>query len=155
MGIDEYMARMDRFKTLLIQRLPEFTASMALNAFALVHLRIVEKGLIGEEEIARIYTSEQYKKKRKKSGRQTDHVDLTYSRGGAGMFGSTGLVLQEMKGGVATASVAGRDPFTQDKLEWNSDRYGDVLGASDKEKQFVYDAFDKWIFEIAEEAGIV
>lgn len=154
MTLDEYIIRWARFKDLLIQRLPQFTATMALEAAALIKLRIVEKGLIGENEISQIYTSDQYKRKRQKSGRQIEHVDLTYTRGGAGMFGSTGLVLQEMKNDVARAVVAGRDEFTQNKLDWNSERYGDVLGASNKEKQHVYDAFDKWLYEIAVEAGI-
>lgn len=154
MGLEEYIQRLEKFKTLLIQRLPEFTASQSLNAFAMIRLRIVESGLIGEEELLQIYTSEPYKKKRKKAGRQTDHVDLTFSRGGAGMFGSTGLVLNEMKNGVATASIAGRDEFTQDKLNWNSERYGDVLGASKEEIDFIVEQFDKWILSNAVEAGI-
>lgn len=155
MGIEEYILRMEKFKTLLIQRLPEFTATQALNAYALIHLRIVQSGLIGEEEILQIYTSEQYKKKRRKAGRQTEHVDLTFTRGGAGMFGSTGLVKQEMKGAVAIAVVAGRDGFTQDKLDWNSERYGDVLAPSLEETTLIFEKFDEWVFGIAEETGVI
>ena len=155
MGIEEYILRLENFKRTLIQRLPEFVASQALNAFGMISHRIVESGLIGEEEVLQLYKSEPYKKKRKKAGRQTEHVDLTYTRGGAGMLGSTGLVLQEMNEGVALARVAGRDSFTQDKLDWNSDRYGDILAPSTEEAQFILDQFDEWVFKIAEETGIV
>src|SRR5688500_11445133 len=116
MDLEEYITRLERFKQLLIQHLPEFVAQHSLDAFALIHKRILERGMIGEEELLQIYSSDSYIKKRKKAGRQTDHVDLTFTRGGPGMFGSTGLVLNEMSDGVATAVVAGRDSFTQDKL---------------------------------------
>ncbi len=155
MSLEEYIERLGEFRRLIIQRLPEFTAGKAMDVFAMIRLRIIERGLIGEDEIKNIYTSEPYKKKRRDQGRQTEYVDLTFTRGGAGMLGSTGLVLQEMNDGIAKASVAGRDEFTQDKLDWNSDRYGDVLGINEKENEYVIEQFDKWVLELATEAGIV
>lgn len=154
MKIEEYIERVKKFKALLMARLPQFVAEQAMSTKSLLQLRVQERGEIGVNETVNAYTSEPYKKKREKRGRQTAFVDLTFTRGGAGMFGSTGLVLEEEANGIVKVSVGGRDEFTQNKLDWNSERYGDVLAPSKEEEAAIVERFDKWVFDLAVETGI-
>ncbi len=145
---EEYLQKFERFTTLLIAELPKFTAQQAMNATGLIVNRIQERGLIAEEATLGIYTSEPYKKKRKDKGRQTEYVDLTFTRGGAGMFGSTGIVEEVNDVGISRVKVAGRDGFTQNKLDWNSDRYGDVLDLTTGEVQLITTNFENFLDEL-------
>lgn len=145
---EEYLQKLERFTTLLIAELPKFTARQAMNATGLIVNRIQERGLNADEATLGIYTSEPYKKKRKAKGRQTEFVDLTFTRGGAGMFGSTGIVEEVNDVGISRVKVAGRDGFTQNKLDWNSDRYGDVLDLTTGEVQLITTNYEDFLDEL-------
>jgi len=155
MNQDEYIERLKAFKAAIVAEMPAFIAKAAMDLKALIQNRTQEQGEIGEEDVVQIYFSEQYKRKREKRGRQTEYVDLTFTRGGAGMFGSIGIVLEESKPGEARVVVGGKDEFTQQKIDWNSERYGDILGPNQKEKDFIYDSFENFLDKLAEEAGIL
>lgn len=155
MSPEEYVARLSSFKAALERELPEFTAIQALDANALVQNRIINRGLNEEDVQLGMYTEGQYKKKREKRGRQTEYVDLTFTRGGAGMFGSTGLIFQEYQLGIARAVVGGKDEFTQNKLQWNSERYKtDVLGLTDDEVKLLDQNYTEWVESKIKEAGL-
>ncbi len=151
---DTYIKKLKKLRTSIEQGLPALMAQQAMDAKALVQSRIQEKGLNSEEEQLGIYTSEAYKKQRQKRGRQVAYVDLTNTRGGAGMFGSTGLVEQSFENGIAKVVVAGRDAFTQNKLEWNSDRYGDVLQLTAGEKELIAESVGEFLNDLIEEIGL-
>lgn len=154
MNPEEYIARLQKFQSLLVADLPRFTAEKAMDANALVQNRIINRGLNADEVQLGFYTSEPYKKKREKHGRQTEFVDLTFTRGGAGMFGSTSLIFSEYQNGIARAVVGGKDEFTQKKLQWNSDRYGDVLAMSAKEIELIDASYEEWLGGLIKEAGL-
>lgn len=151
---EKYIQRLKNFNAKLAVGLPPFMARQAMDAKALVQSRVQEKGLNAEEASLGIYTSEPYKKQRQKKGRQVAHVDLTMTRGGAGMFGSTGLVEQSFENGIARVVVAGKDEFTQDKLEWNSERYGDVLAVSAAEEKLLDESFTEFLQELIDETAL-
>lgn len=154
MSPEEFIERLEKFNTSLEVQLPKQTATQATNLAALIVHRVQEQGLNAREEQLGVYTSPQYKKKREKAGRQTEYVDLTYTRGGAGMFGSTGIVSESNDNGLVTVVVAGRDQFTQDKLDWNSARYGDVLAPTIGEENLVIQSFETFLSNLKTAAGL-
>jgi hypothetical protein len=151
---EEYIARLEKFRARLQSELPPFVATTAMNAKALIQSRIQERGLNSDEEVLGIYTSEPYKKKREKKGRQTEYVDVTFTRGGAGMLGSTGIVSETFVNGVVTVKVAGKDDFTQNKLDWNSDRYGDLLETTKKEDELLLSTYEDFLQELIDETNL-
>ena len=154
MDAEEYIQRLRNFQKKLTATLPEFVARQAMDTKALIQDRIQEAGNNSNDVQLGNYTSEPYKKKREKRGRQTAYVDLTMTRGGAGMFGSTGIVSGTFESGIVSVSVGGRDVFTQSKLEWNSERYGDVLAVSKKEESLLIESFDNYLEELVQETGL-
>lgn len=151
---EQAIERLADFRTKLEATLPKFVAQQAMNTTGLIVHRIQEQGNNSSDVQLGNYISEPYKKKREKRGRQTDYVDLTFTRGGAGMFGSTGIVQESFADGIVNVKVAGRDSFTQDKLDWNSDRYGDVLGVSKKEEELLHESFEVYLSDLFHETGL-
>jgi len=151
---EEYIERLHEFQSKLSATLPKFVAGAAMDTTALIVHRIQEQGNNYKDVQLGNYTSEPYKKKRESKGRQTDYVDLTMTRGGAGMFGSTGIVSETFDGKVVNVTVAGRDEFTANKLEWNSDRYGDVLEVSKKEEGLLFESFEVFLSDLIQEVGL-
>lgn len=151
---EQYIERLHEFQAKLTATLPEFVAQRAMDATALIVHRIQEQGNNSNDAQLGNYISGPYKKKREKKGRQTAYVDLTMTRGGAGMFGSTGIVAQSFDGNVVKVSVGGKDEFTDNKLEWNSDRYGDVLEVSKKEEGLLFESFEVFLSDLIQETGL-
>lgn len=151
---EEYIERLREFQTKLSATLPKFVAQSAMDTTALIVHRIQEQGNNSEDVQLGNYISEPYKKKREKRGRQTAYVDLTMTRGGAGMFGSTGIVSESFDGAVVNVKMAGRDDFTQDKLDWNSERYGDLLETSKKEEAILFESFEVFLSDLVDETGL-
>lgn len=75
--------------------------------------------------------SPKYKARKIKLGRYRGHIDLQLT---TRMWSSTGVVEKEVKGkGGFVVTIAARDQENQDKLDYNSDRYGNVLEQSKSE----------------------
>ena len=151
---EDYIERIHQFQNKLTATLPRFVAQQAMDTKALIVHRIQEQGNNSEEVQLGNYAAGQYKKKREKAGRQTDYVDVTFTRGGAGMFGSTGIVSESFDGNIARAVVGGVDEFTANKLEWNSERYGDLLKPSKKEEELLFESFHVYLHDLIEETGL-
>lgn len=152
---DEAIEKMQQFRTKLIASLPDFSTRAAMDATGLIVHRIQEEGDNAEGSQLGNYTEGPYKKKRQKRGRQVEYVDLTMTRGGAGMFGSTGIVTQVVEPGIVRTKVAGRDEFTQKKLDWNAERYDtDLLKVNDKENQLIFESFQQHVDDLITEVGL-
>jgi hypothetical protein len=152
---DEYINNMEAFQAELEGTFLNFCISQGMNAKALIQHRIQESGNNADDEQLGIYTSESYAKKREKRGRQIFYVDLTFTRGGAGMFGSTGVIQQSFANGIARVSVGGRDEFTAEKLGYNSERYGDILRLNKKEEDLIDTEFSNYIEDLAKKNKII
>lgn len=117
--------------------LPRFGEDMAVklsnNAIADIEGRIREKGINADGGPMSPDYTPQYKSYKKRKGRYKGHVDLDLT---GRMWGNTGVVenRKSPKGGFFV-TIAGRNQETQDKLDWNSERYGDVLRLSAKEQE--------------------
>lgn len=162
MNLEEYIVRWNNFREDVARELPKFLATQAGDLFALIRLRIVDTGLdagnvpmvySGDGEIDGAY-SKAYARKRQRAGRQIDHVDLEFTRGGAGMWGSTGIVEQKADDNEVTISIGGRDEFSQNKIDWNSERYGDIMRPTNKEEETVLTATDEWLLSLAIKNGV-
>lgn len=159
---DEAIAKLEHFEGLVKQTILPFTVKMGFNAKALIQRRIQEESVMDDgsplayvsEEMEGAYSTG-YARKRKARGRQIERVDLTMTRGGAGMFGSTGIVMEEFDGETAKVKVGGKDAFTDDKLTWNTERYGTILKLSKDEENIIEEAYDNYVNELAQEAGLI
>lgn len=129
--------------------IPDIIQILALDSKAKIQDRIQEKGKTSEETSFPEY-SPGYKKKRAKNGRQTNHVDLTYT---GGMFRRMGIVSAGQQGAEYVVSVGGQDGISQDKIDWNSERYGDIMNLTDKEEQDLEETYNNEIQRIIDEAG--
>lgn len=159
---DEAISKLEHFQGLINETILPFTVKMGFNAKASIQRRIQEQS-INDEGGPIAYVSEDmegaystgYAKKRKAKGRQIERVDLTMTRGGAGMFGSTGIVMEDFDGQTARVKVGGKDRFTDDKLTWNTERYGTILKLSKEEEAIIEEAYDNYINETAKQAGLI
>lgn len=72
--------------------------------------------------------SPKYKAKKIKAGRYRGHIDLQFT---TRMWSSTGIVERKVEGkSDFLVIIAAKNKENQDKLDWNSDRYGNVLELS-------------------------
>ena len=82
---------------------------------------------------------------------QVQHVDLTFT---GRMWANTQLIDQQISNTAVRVIVGGRSPETQDKLQWNSDRYGDVLRLSAGEITDITDIGESRILAIFARNGL-
>ena len=137
----------------LIKDLPvvmsDILLTMGLDGKALIQQRVQEKGLNADGGKTPDYSS-MYKARRKKKGLQTNYMDLTFT---GGMWRSIGHVGTK-QGKETTVSIGGRDEFTQNKIDWNSEKQFEVLKLSKEEERILdeifAEEFERVIFEYLE-----
>lgn len=96
-----------------------------------------------------------YEEWRRLNGRQTSHKDFTFTRGGAGMFGSTGVVSEVSSDGRIRVTVGGKDLFTQQKLDWNSEDEGtDLLDLTKKERALLAEKLNHFFQSLIQKHGL-
>jgi len=132
----------------LIKDLPiimgDVLLTIGLDGKALIQQRVQEKGQNAQGNRTPQY-SESYKKVRKRKGLQTNYMDLTNT---GEMWRSIGFTGSKQEGKETTVSIAGRDAFTQDKIDWNSEQQFEVLKLSEDEEVLLQKVFDSEIERI-------
>lgn len=132
----------------LIKDLPiimsDILLTMGLDAKALIQQRVQEKGLNASGGKTPDY-SPMYKKQRQKKGLQTNYMDLTNT---GSMWRSIGYVGTK-QGKETTVSIAGRDEFTQNKINWNSEKQFEVLKLSKDEETVLDEIFAEEFEKVA------
>lgn len=121
----------------VVQINPEKIArEAALDVVALISDRVQQRGEKTNGE--KITTSSNkttgayskyYGIKRKKSGRETDYIDLTFSGDMMGDF-----ITAPIDGG---AEVGFKGKLSSDKAEWNEARFGELFSLSDSEQELI------------------
>lgn len=111
---------------------------VGLDGKALIQQRVQEKGLTADLKKTPDY-SPLYKKKRQKKGLQTNYMDLTYTGSMWRSIGYTGT----KQGKETVVSIAGRDEFTQNKIDWNSEKQFEVLKLSKEEEDILQEIFEE------------
>ena len=138
--LDDLILRMDRLIGLLPSLILKNTEAGALDALALVDLRIVGQGKDASGADFEDYTPE-YKARKQKLGRYRGKVDFTLS---GQMLASTttgferiGPTSKTVNGGRARITFDGRDEETKNKLAGNDKYRPGFLNPSKQEMETV------------------
>jgi hypothetical protein len=99
-------------------------------------------------------------KQRNKEKRGLSYRDFKAANNGAASVENTNLTFTGdmwrgfqqtfagIKGGEFVVTLSGKNKGSEDKIEWNSERYGDILRLSAEEEKFLSEAFDEALQEI-------
>ncbi len=130
MTTDEAAIRLNELAKLIAENTPDMTQTAALTAKALIQKRIQE---LGEDanEVALTPYSDEYVNVRNKKGYETAFTNLTFT---GQMWRSTGIVNEGATAKGYTVEIGGGDATAKNKVQWNSERYGDILRVSKKEE---------------------
>lgn len=119
-------------------------AQVASNAIASIKQRIQEKGLNAEGTKYPAY-SKGYLKRKTKEGKYKGFVDFTLS---SRMWGNIKLVSDKGELDKGTAVIKGTTQFEQDKLNWNTEKKGEILALSKKEITSLVKTYETGIMNI-------
>jgi hypothetical protein len=133
----EFAQKMAGLSQLLRSSAVENTLLMAKESLALIRLRIQNTGIDADGASLGVY-SVAYEKRREFFNLRTDIVDLTAT---GGMWRETDVDLVGTEDGIVVAIARGQTDRAKDLLEFNSERYGDLLRLSPQETDFVVTAF--------------
>lgn len=150
MNIEETVIAINKLSDLITQNIPDIAQTIATQTKSLIQERIQEFGLNSQEAELTAYSTA-YKKVRTKKGLQTNHTDLTST---GQMWRGTRITEAGQAGAGYEVTVTGADGFSKNKLNWNSDRYGDVLQPSAKEEAKMVVIVDEALTELIKEAGL-
>jgi hypothetical protein len=110
---------------------------VAHESLALIRLRVQSSGIDADGQSFGFYSA-QYEKERERRNLRTDFIDLTAT---GGMWRELEVTIEEDEEEISTALVQGRTTRAIDLLEFNSDRYGDLLRLSDDEEDRITKAY--------------
>lgn len=123
---------------------------VASDAIALIKQRVQERGLNPKGSPYPAY-SKSYLEKKKKAGKYRGFVDFTLTGRTLGNVKSTGSLdvvssKDELNSGIAV--IKPTTQFEQDKLNWNTEKKGDILALSEQEKIRLTDLYEQGILDI-------
>lgn len=183
MNIDEFIDKITDLGEQISSKLPDITQAAALDATATIKNRIIQNGISADGVKFKGYSEKEvpsffffsssnkklkkdefgenileqndflsYKKWREENGLQTDHVDLTFT---GDMFRNLGIVKTGLTSkDVYVVEVGGKTEDSQDKIDWNSDRYKDILRLSKDEEKLLSKVADEEITRIIKNIGV-
>lgn len=127
----------------LINDLPvivgDIILQIGLDGKALIQRRVQEEGKTASGESTGLY-SIPYGKRRAKKGRQINFVDVTDT---GEMWRSIGFKEKKQNNKESIVTIAGRDEFTQNKINWNSEKKFEILKLSESEEETLNGVFDE------------
>jgi len=127
----------------LINDLPvivgDIILQIGLDGKALIQRRVQEEGKTASGESTGLYSTA-YEKKRAKKGRQINFVDVTDT---GEMWRSIGFKEKKQNNKESIVTIAGRDEFTQNKINWNSEKKFEILKLSGSEEETLNSVFDE------------
>lgn len=133
----------------LAEATPDILQTIALDAKAKIQSRIQEKGQTAEETSFPAY-SPKYKIKKQLQGKYVGFTNLTLT---GGMFRRMGIISTEQQGDIYFVTVGGNDADSQNKINWTSDQYGDIMQVSDSEEQDLGETYNNEIQNVINESG--
>ena len=128
----------------------QIMAEMALDAIALIKQRIIGTGRNAEGEQFKDY-SKRYKAFKKKAGKYRGFVDFSFS---TRMWANIKLVSSDSQLRKGIAKISATTTFEQDKLNWNTEKKGEILALSDYERDMLLDIYDEKILNIFRRNGL-
>lgn len=145
---EEFSNRVNMAIKAVQKRLPDIIDGNALNQKALIRDRLTQKGLnvddSGEETTFPDY-SKAYEKRREKKGLNVSPNRLVFT---GDMLRGLNIVGRQMAEGKYTTVLGGSDSSSQEKLEYNNERYHNILKPSNEEVKIMQDAYVDSVMQI-------
>src|SRR5574337_1037918 len=128
LNVDEFKIYIEGIFQKIYSKLPDLATTVANDAKVLVRNRIQSKGLTAEETPFPTYT-EGYKKIKVRmfKAKNTSITNLTAT---GDMWRNWGIIAEKIEKGKIIIEVGGRTDDSANKIDWNSERYGDITRLS-------------------------
>ena len=117
---------------------------VASNAIVMVKQRVQEKGLNPEGAKYSPY-SKSYQKAKEKAGKYRGFVDFSLTNR---MWSNIKIVSDKAELDLGTAVIKATTTFEQDKLNWNTEKKGEILALSESEKKTLVNNYEQGILNI-------
>lgn len=147
---EELERRLNKAISEVKKRLPDVVDTLALDQKQLFRDRVTQKGLnvdSGGNEVEFPSYSDSYKKsklfKKYKDGGTPNRLVLT-----GDMLKNYDIIKRALVNGIYVVTLGGTNQDAKDKLEWNENRYGDILKPSNDEKDLMNKVFGEEIINI-------
>jgi len=137
MSPDEFLEQWAALREELTNNRSREVLLVAHESLALIRLRVQSSGIDADGQSFGFYSA-QYEKERERRNLRTDFIDLTAT---GGMWRELEVTIEAYEEEISTALVQGRTTRAIDLLEFNSDRYGDLLQLSDDEEDRITKAY--------------
>ncbi len=137
MSPDEFLEQWAALREELTNNRSREVLLVAHESLALIRLRVQSSGIDADGQSFGFYSA-QYEKERERRNLRTDFIDLTAT---GGMWRELEITIEADEEEISTALVQGRTTRAIDLLEYNSDRYGDLLQLSDDEEDRITKAY--------------
>lgn len=128
---EEYQKRIDKALQALHKKLPDIIDSKALNQKQVFRERVTQRGQnvnSSGSEVAFPDYSKYYGRKKDETHVTPDRLLMT-----GDMLRKLTIVRRDSSNGRYTATLGGSDQFAQDKLNYNGEKFGDILKPSNEE----------------------
>ena len=147
---EETAIKLNELAKLMVENTPDMTQTAALTAKALIQERIQE---LGEDanEVALTPYSDEYINVRNKKGYETAFTNLTFT---GQMWRATGIVSEGATAKGYTVQIGGGDTTSKNKVQWNSERYGDILRVSKKEETQLQVQINEQLNDFIKQVGL-
>lgn len=183
LDIDEFIVKFDELTNNIGAALPDITQTAALGAIALIKGRVQEKGEnpdgqsyggYSETEVPAFFyynkaTNESGRKiikDRQKEKRGLSYKDFKAANNGeesvrvknftftGDMWRNTNIISTGFDGNFKyKVEVGGKTDFAADKLEWNTERDGDILNVSEQEEKIITETSQEEVDRIIKSSG--
>lgn len=147
---EETAHALNNLAKLIAEQTPDMAQGAALTAKALIQERIQESG---QDAIGAELTpySESYRKLRNKKGYETAFTNVTFT---GQMWRATNISSTTFEGSKYVVEIGGTDTPSKDKLNWNSERYGDLLRLSKNEENKLQTKIDDTLIDLVKKSGL-
>jgi hypothetical protein len=155
-NIEQFKQKVDNAINEVASKLPELIDAKGLNSIALMKNRFIQQGETVDSsgnEVSFPAYSESYKKRKDKvyGGTPNRLVGLgskSKNVSGGDMLRKLSIVSRVQSGSFYSIQIGGSDDFAQQKIDRNSERYGDIMNLSVSEVETLSEVLKEELIEI-------
>lgn len=149
LNIEAFKSSLETLFKNVVEATPRLTQEAALTAKAILVKRIREEGKNAEEISFPAY-SEAYRKKKEAAGKYTGKTNLSYTNRMLNNLQITETGRDQLG---YFADISAKNEDDKAKLEFNEERYHNILGLSAKEQNLLAKDYDDGIQEVINKSG--